>query len=70
MFSDIIELLSELEPKDNAGDHLLGLTSVPRVSALTMFMSQEERSRVSKILSDNKDLKSDHVKKIRSTFEL
>ena len=69
MFS---EILSSLGDTTNAGDHLLGLTKVPRISTLTMFMSTQDRAKVGDMIKadKSKSLNAEQREKVRKVFEL
>ena len=77
MFSEILETLSSplllLQQDSVSGDHLVGLSKVPRISALTMFMSEQDRARVGKIITeataDGKAL-AEPPEHIRKVFQL
>ena len=66
IFEDMIEVIAAMEDADEAVEHLFGLSKVPRISALIMFMSEDKRKlAVNKVKNSGKREK---VEKVNKTF--
>jgi len=74
LFSEIIVTLSEAGtslPSKSAAEHLLGLSSLPRISALSMFLSSSEQKLLTSILETAKDsLNDEGIQHVKSKLSL
>lgn len=69
VFTEILEAL--LQVQSGVGQHLLGLSQVPRISALVMFLSEQEKSFIRQLVEKAKNdagLSESDLQKITSTF--
>ena len=52
IFSGILEVLSAMEKKISS--HLLGLSKIPRISALIMFLEKQDSERLHQLIAKSK----------------
>ncbi|KAL1463257.1 hypothetical protein WDU94_015024 [Cyamophila willieti] len=74
-FTDIVQCLNGkfIENKDNLAHYIQGLAKTPRLGSLVMFMTQAEKSQLSKLLEyceDEKQLNTTELNQLKQTFEL
>ncbi|TRY74699.1 hypothetical protein TCAL_06407 [Tigriopus californicus] len=69
VFTEILEALMQVQI--GVGNHLLGLSQVPRITALVMFLSEQEKSNITQLVEKAKNdsgLSENDLQKITSTF--
>uniref|UniRef100_A0A8D8QR02 RNA polymerase II-associated protein 3 n=1 Tax=Cacopsylla melanoneura TaxID=428564 RepID=A0A8D8QR02_9HEMI len=74
-FTDIVQCLNVkfIENKENIAHYIQGLAKTPRLGSLVMFMTQAEKSQLSKLLKyceDENQLNTNELSQLKRTFEL